>query len=112
MENILWQCAESSADCTWAISSVVLILVALVFRSSTTAWVATVMPRRRSIGFMPAATDLAPSARMDLVKTVAVVVPALVLLLFNIQTEGLAVLDRYVAVDYNALLFNYLKRCH
>ena len=64
-----------SAMSTCAISSVVLMLVALVFRSSTTAWVATVIPLRRSIGFMPAATDFAPSERMDLVSTVAVVVP-------------------------------------
>eukprot|EP00966_Prymnesium_polylepis_P325632 7381602-Prymnesium_polylepis.2 len=34
------------------------------------------MPRRRSIGFMPAATDLQPSEKMARVSTVAVVVPS------------------------------------
>eukprot|EP00955_Chlamydomonas_euryale_P103323 365480-Chlamydomonas_euryale.AAC.12 len=36
------------------------------------------MPRRRSIGFMPAATDLTPSLSTARVSTVAVVVPAAV----------------------------------
>lgn len=62
--------------CTCEISSVVLICVAWAFKFSTTAWVAMLMPRLRSMGFMPAATDLAPSAKIALVKTVAVVVPA------------------------------------
>ena len=34
------------------------------------------MPRFRSIGFMPAATDLAPSRTIDWASTVAVVVPS------------------------------------
>lgn len=53
----------------------VLMLVALSLRSATTACTATLMPRRRSMGFMPAATDLVPSDRMARVSTVAVVVP-------------------------------------
>lgn len=40
------------------------------------ACVATLMPRRRSIGFIPAATLFVPSDRIALVSTVAVVVPA------------------------------------
>ena len=67
---------DRAEEPTCAISSVVLMLVALVFKSSTTACVATLMPRRRSMGFMPAATDLLPSDRIALVSTVAVVVPA------------------------------------
>jgi hypothetical protein len=46
------------------------------FRSSTTASTARSMPRLRSIGFMPAATDLAPSRTMACASTVAVVVPS------------------------------------
>src|ERR1043165_5248049 len=44
--------------------------------SLTTAWTAMSMPRLRSIGFMPAATDLAPSRTMACASTVAVVVPS------------------------------------
>ena len=65
-----------SVQRTWAISSVVLMLVARVFKSATTALIASLIPRRRSMGLIPAATDLAPSERMALVSTVAVVVPA------------------------------------
>src|SRR5437764_1429659 len=45
-------------------------------RSLTTAWTAISMPRLRSIGFMPAATDLAPSRTIAAASTVAVVVPS------------------------------------
>mmetsp|Transcript_14445 Transcript_14445/g.47426 ORF Transcript_14445/g.47426 Transcript_14445/m.47426 type:complete len:329 (+) Transcript_14445:629-1615(+) len=61
---------------TCAISSVVLIGLDIFFSSDTTAFTAIVMPRRRSIGFMPAATDLHPSEKMARVSTVAVVVPS------------------------------------
>src|SRR5271154_2842702 len=44
--------------------------------SSTTALTARSMPRLRSIGFMPAATDLAPSLTIAAASTVAVVVPS------------------------------------
>ena len=44
--------------------------------SSTTAATARSMPRLRSIGFMPAATDLTPSLTMAAASTVAVVVPS------------------------------------
>ena len=40
------------------------------------AWTALSMPRLRSIGFMPAATDFRPSRTMDWASTVAVVVPS------------------------------------
>ena len=44
--------------------------------SFTTAVTAMSMPRFRSIGFMPAATDLAPSRTIAWASTVAVVVPS------------------------------------
>ena len=44
--------------------------------SLTTAATAMSMPRLRSIGFMPAATDLAPSRTIAAASTVAVVVPS------------------------------------
>ena len=44
--------------------------------SATTAVTAVSMPRLRSIGFMPAATALAPSRTMAWARTVAVVVPS------------------------------------
>src|SRR5215469_10698866 len=46
------------------------------FSSSTTVSTARSMPRLRSIGFMPAATALAPSLTMAAASTVAVVVPS------------------------------------
>src|SRR5277367_4714616 len=44
--------------------------------SATTAVTAMSMPRLRSIGFMPAATDLTPSLTIAAASTVAVVVPS------------------------------------
>src|SRR5215468_8239019 len=44
--------------------------------SLTTAWTAISMPRFRSIAFMPAPTDLAPSLTIAWASTVAVVVPS------------------------------------
>src|SRR5712672_3383868 len=61
---------------TWAISSFEVTFLEFFFRSSTTASTARSMPRLRSIGFMPAATDLAPSLTIDAASTVAVVVPS------------------------------------
>src|SRR3954451_18471564 len=46
------------------------------FRSSTTLVTARSMPRLRSIGFMPAATDFMPSRTIAWARTVAVVVPS------------------------------------
>ena len=50
--------------------------VAMPCSSATAAVTALSMPRLRSMGFMPAATDFSPSARMDCASTVAVVVPS------------------------------------
>src|SRR5918995_344636 len=61
---------------TWAISSDDATFLARALMSSTTAAVARSMPRFRSIGFMPAATDLAPSRTIEAASTVAVVVPS------------------------------------
>src|SRR3954453_16728406 len=45
-------------------------------RSATTFWTARSIPRLRSIGFMPAATDFMPSRTIAWARTVAVVVPS------------------------------------
>src|SRR4051812_48060780 len=50
---------------TCAISSLVETFLERAWRSFTTASTARSTPRLRSIGFMPAATDLAPSRRMS-----------------------------------------------
>ncbi len=50
--------------------------MAMASTASTAAATALSMPRLRSIGFIPAATDFRPSARMDWASTVAVVVPS------------------------------------
>ena len=47
-----------------------------LFPLTCTTWsTARLIPRRRSMGFIPAATDLHPSLKMARVRTVAVVVP-------------------------------------
>src|ERR1700681_2192390 len=61
---------------TWAISSFEVTFLEFLTRSATTAFTARSIPRFRSIGFMPAATDLAPSRTMAAASTVAVVVPS------------------------------------
>ncbi len=58
------------------ISSVVEMRLARDLRPATTWSTAMLTPRRRSIGFSPAATLLLPSLKMARVSTVAVVVPA------------------------------------
>src|SRR5665213_2826206 len=61
---------------TWPISSFDLTFLERFLSSATTASTAFSMPRFRSIGFMPAATDLLPSRTMARASTVAVVVPS------------------------------------
>src|SRR3954452_21076317 len=61
---------------TWAISSEVVTFFERDCRSLTTASTARSTPRLRSIGFMPAATDLAPSRTIAAARMVAVVVPS------------------------------------
>src|SRR6266478_33711 len=61
---------------TWAISSFEVTFLEFLTRSATTASTARSIPRFRSIGFMPAATALAPSFTMAAASTVAVVVPS------------------------------------
>src|SRR3981081_2258613 len=60
----------------WAISSFEVTFLEFLTRSATTASTAMSIPRFRSIGFMPAATDLAPSRTIAAASTVAVVVPS------------------------------------
>ena len=61
---------------TWATSADEPTFLARFSMSLTTAATAMSMPRLRSIGFMPAATDLAPSRTIACASTVAVVVPS------------------------------------
>src|SRR5262252_5969223 len=61
---------------TCATSSEPVIFLARLLMSSTTASTARSMPRLRSIGFMPAATDFTPSRTIAAASTVAVVVPS------------------------------------
>src|SRR5262249_25796165 len=61
---------------TCAISSFGVTAFDFFLRSPTTASTAVSTPRFRSIGFMPAATALAPSLTMAWASTVAVVVPS------------------------------------
>ena len=61
---------------TWAISAEEPTFLARFSMSFTTAATAMSMPRFRSMGFMPAATDLAPSRTIAWASTVAVVVPS------------------------------------
>jgi len=66
--------AEIVPTCAIALSSAVGLL--MPFSSATAAVTALSMPRLRSIGFMPAATALAPSRINACASTVAVVVPS------------------------------------
>ena len=61
---------------TWAIALSSVQGLDIFFSASTAAVTALSMPRFRSIGFIPAATALRPSLRMDCANTVAVVVPS------------------------------------
>ena len=61
---------------TWAISALVETFFDPFLRSLTTDATAMSMPRRKSIGFIPAATALTPSRTIAWASTVAVVVPS------------------------------------
>src|SRR5436305_98115 len=61
---------------TWPISLEVVQGLEIFFSSSTTATTALSMPRLRSIGFMPEATNFMPSRTIAWASTVAVVVPS------------------------------------
>ena len=66
--------AEIAPTCAIALSSAV--GSESSFRDSTARTTALSMPRLRSIGFIPAATDFRPSTSIDWANTVAVVVPS------------------------------------
>jgi hypothetical protein len=68
--------AFAEMEPTWAISLLVVHGLEIFFNCSTTASTALSMPRFRSIGFMPAATNFMPSCTIDCASTVAVVVPS------------------------------------
>ncbi len=75
----IWPISRSPFDeivPTWAISSLVEILRERWRMSVQTAATAMSTPRFRSIGFIPAATALAPSRMIAWASTVAVVVPS------------------------------------
>src|SRR6266581_5322793 len=61
---------------TWAISLLEVQALEILFSSSTTAMTAWSMPRFKSIGSMPEATNFMPSFTIDWASTVAVVVPS------------------------------------
>ena len=61
---------------TWAMAFSSLQGLESFFNSSTAALTHLSMPRLRSIGLRPAATDLMPSVSIDWASTVAVVVPS------------------------------------
>src|ERR1700691_4747687 len=61
---------------TWAISALEVTFLEFFFNSSITVSTARSMPRFRSMGFMPAATALAPSLTIAAASTVAAVVPS------------------------------------
>src|SRR6195952_1702835 len=67
LDEMVPTCATSADETTF---------LARFSMSLRTAATAMSMPRFRSIGFMPAATDLAPSLTMAAARTVAVVVPS------------------------------------
>src|ERR671938_127428 len=69
-----WPLAEMVP--TWATSSEDWMALDWRCRSRTTSATARSTPRLRSMGFMPAATALAPSLTMACARTVAVVVPS------------------------------------
>src|SRR5439155_21411060 len=66
--------AEMAPTC--AISLLVVQALEIFFSSSTTAMTDLSIPRFRSIGFMPEATNFIPSFTIDCARTVAVVVPS------------------------------------
>ena len=75
MAPISWSpLAEMVPTC--AISSLEVTFLALALSSASTAVTAMSMPRFRSIGLEPAATDFAPSLTMACASRVAVVVPS------------------------------------
>mmetsp|Transcript_80203 Transcript_80203/g.214842 ORF Transcript_80203/g.214842 Transcript_80203/m.214842 type:complete len:222 (-) Transcript_80203:21-686(-) len=90
---------------TWAMRSVPSTFTAILVSSSMTALTADSMPRRTSVGFMPAATALQPSRKMLRVKTVAVVVPSPASSLVLLATERTNAAPRLIARSRNSISF-------
>mmetsp|Transcript_24340 Transcript_24340/g.32607 ORF Transcript_24340/g.32607 Transcript_24340/m.32607 type:complete len:331 (+) Transcript_24340:677-1669(+) len=72
----MWPSLLAEMVATFLISSELWMGMESSLRPSTTSSTAIWMPRRRSIGFMPAATDLQPSLKIARARIVAVVVPS------------------------------------
>mmetsp|Transcript_40688 Transcript_40688/g.131750 ORF Transcript_40688/g.131750 Transcript_40688/m.131750 type:complete len:225 (+) Transcript_40688:1034-1708(+) len=88
---------------TFLISSLVEIILVLALRSASTASTARLIPRRRSIGFMPAATALQPSLKMARVSTVAVVVPSPAMSLVLLATWRTSCAPRFMWRSLNSI---------
>ena len=74
LPTVLSEFAEIEPTCSIALKSSA--ALALVLMLSTTVRTARSIPRFKSVGFIPAVTDLIPSAKIACASTVAVVVPS------------------------------------
>mmetsp|Transcript_21131 Transcript_21131/g.38360 ORF Transcript_21131/g.38360 Transcript_21131/m.38360 type:complete len:242 (-) Transcript_21131:11-736(-) len=90
---------------TWVICSLVSTLELISLRLATTLSTARVMPRRRSMGFMPAATALQPSLKMARVSTVAVVVPSPAWSFVLLATCRTSCAPMFINLSENSMLF-------
>mmetsp|Transcript_26067 Transcript_26067/g.66112 ORF Transcript_26067/g.66112 Transcript_26067/m.66112 type:complete len:433 (+) Transcript_26067:118-1416(+) len=90
---------------TLQISSLLEIILVRALRSVKHASTARLMPRRRSIGFMPAATDLHPSAKMARVSTVAVVVPSPAMSFVLLATWRTSCAPMFCCLSANSIAF-------
>jgi hypothetical protein len=88
---------------TWAISWLVVTFLEVFLISSTTFRTAFSTPRFRSIGFMPAATDLVPSTTMACARTVAVVVPSPALSLVLEATSRISWAPRFSNLSLSSI---------
>src|SRR5438067_2817643 len=90
---------------TCAISFEVVVGLAIFFSSSTVAVTALSMPRFRSIGFMPAATNFMPSRTMACASTVAVVVPSPALSLVLEATSFTICAPMFMSLSFSSISF-------
>src|SRR5471032_46358 len=90
---------------TWAISLVVVHGRAIFASSSTVAATALSMPRFKSIGFIPAATNFMPSRTMAWASTVAVVVPSPALSLVREATSLTICAPMFCSLSFSSISF-------
>ena len=88
-----------------AISSDVLIILALLFKCVTTALIAIVMPHLKSIAFIPAATDLQPSVNIARVRMVAHIVPSPAASFVELATCFTRLAPTFFNLSLNSILF-------